>query len=546
MPRKKAENPTQRLTVYLLVEGVTDFEDALAEGQSPKEMAVAPDSGFDGRFFYEPRAPRRPAWVPFVRPALTGDLEGVFSASSAGLLLLRTDGRMFALTFGFGKSLLEISRVERRFGLKVTLNRIDPKHIRSMDTKTFEDLVVTKRTQTSRSSELPSFGVDVSRDILRAATGKPLDPAFAKQLSGADALVMNVAIPVTDLGSKCSELLAAFHETRYRENFAWIDHLAIVDDPVLVARLNDVLVAELRTGVPVSTHMAVPETVEWDEIEDFSVKIRGTRAVEYDDLDLEEYLAELGDSATQLTVDLLRSRRVGVRYSRSGGYDFRWSVYGCLVCEQRIDDALYVLIEGQWFAVDESLVKRVRDFVGQLPASSAQLPSGQKGEWEKKYNERAAAANPSELLLLDAKIRRPGGASSGIEACDLLTTHGEFIHIKRKSSSATLSHLFSQGSVSAQTLLDDSVFRAELEGLIRTAAGPRSPDPWLSAIPASVDAGTAQSITVSYVVITNSTKGGSDWLPFFSQLNLMQHGRLLRNAGFRLTLSRVLIGGSGG
>ena len=61
-----------------------------------------------------------------------------------------------------------------------------------MDTKTFEDIVVTKRTQTSRSSDLPSFRINIARDIVRAVTGEPEDSNFATRLAGSDALVMKL------------------------------------------------------------------------------------------------------------------------------------------------------------------------------------------------------------------------------------------------------------------------------------------------------------------------------------------------------------------
>jgi uncharacterized protein (TIGR04141 family) len=57
---------------------------------------------------------------------------------------------LFAITFGYGRGFLDLSRIEHRFGLRVALNRIDPSQIRSLDTKTFEDMVVTKPESTVR------------------------------------------------------------------------------------------------------------------------------------------------------------------------------------------------------------------------------------------------------------------------------------------------------------------------------------------------------------------------------------------------------------
>lgn len=60
---------------------------------------------------------------------------------------------------------------------------------------------MSTNTQASKSAELPTFGVDVSRDILRAITGEPRDPAFSKRLTGADSSV------VTDHGVQGEDAL---------------------------------------------------------------------------------------------------------------------------------------------------------------------------------------------------------------------------------------------------------------------------------------------------------------------------------------------------
>jgi uncharacterized protein (TIGR04141 family) len=52
------------------------------------------------------------------------------------------------------------------------------------------------------------------------------------------------------------------------------------------------------------------------------------------------------------------------------------------------------------------------------------------------------------------RVRDPLGPSrSSVEICDLLGPDYELVHVERAKGSAPLSHLFSQGLVSAQTLL---------------------------------------------------------------------------------------------
>lgn len=525
-----------RLTVFLL-KGVESFDDALAPEKGHRVASLDPDSGLDGAFYYASRPASSPAWVPFVSSILTNPIADVKTSTASGLLIIRAGERVFAFTFGYGRSLLDLSKVEHQFGLKVALNRIDARQIRSLDTKTFEDMVVTKNTQVSKSAELPTFGVDISRDILRAVTGEPRDQTFAKRLSGADSLVMNVEVLPSDLPKLCGDLLTAFGEDSYKADFEWIDHLSLVTDNPLIDDLNDLLVQHLRSRDTTVTHLAMPESVSWEDIDAF--KIAGTRDTVYDDLDLDEYLAQLKDRVSEITLEKLRSRAVQVRFSRSDNFDKRWTLYQCLVSEQRMGERLYVLIEGRWFSVSDSLVEDVEMYLSGLASSPTSLIEAHAAEPEGNYNKRLAQQDPNRFLLLDAKIKRPGGAASGIELCDVFTADGEFIHVKRKSRSSTLSHLFSQGTVSASTFIGDGAFRNAIRETIELEVPVEAQDTWLKLVPDASAVVERSRYGVTFAVIANTSRGGTDWLPFFSKLNLMQHGKQLQNMGLDVAIARI-------
>lgn len=528
----------RRLTIYLLRD-VHGPDDALAADKPHTRIEIPDRFGISGAFYYTSKPPTPPPWLPFVQEFAPTSLQ-LRASSAPGLLVLMAHERYFALTFGYGRSLLDLSKTEPQFGLRVALNRIDPALLRSMDTKTFEDLVVTRTTQTSKSTELPTFGIDISSDILRAVTGRPRDTTLARQLTGSDALVLGATKTPEELADVLGELMNAFVEETYKDNFSWIDQLALVSDRRLIEQLDSLAAAQLALGDSSSTHLAMPETISWEEIDSF--KISGApRGVVFDDLDIETYLASLGSKCTQITPATLRSRRVSVGFGRQqDDYDDRWSLYNCLISEQRIDDTLYVLIEGRWLSVSSSLSEDVDKYAESLPPCPTELIPSNTGETEPQYNRRMAALHSNDLLLLDAKIKVPGGASSGIELCDLLTSKGEFIHIKRKSRSSTLSHLFSQGNVSAATFLGDGTFRDKVrEEIHRQPEDQRQK--WLDVVPASSETVDRSRYTVSYAVIANTSQSGTDWLPFFSKLNLMQQGKQIQSRGFRLAISRVPI-----
>lgn len=525
----------QRLTIFLL-DDVSTFEDALEDPQT-LHVDVQPAAGLDGVFYWTSRRATPPPWVSYLAPALSEVPKKLRSSSASGLLLLRAGGRYFAVTFGYGRGLLNPAKIVRQFGLRVALNTIDHEQIRSLDTKTFEDMVVSRNTQVSRSTDLPVFGVDVSRDILRAVTGEPRDRArFGKRVSGSDPVILTITSGVLDIPKICQELLTAFADTAYRQRFGWVDDLAIVRDDKLLAALDDLLAEQLRNGDTTSTHMAMPDPIDWSDINAF--RIAGTRKVEYDDLDLDEYLTQLGSGISSFTPQVLRSRGVALQFSRGSDFERRWSLYQCLVSEQRIGDQLYVLIEGRWFEVSSTLSERVDAVMGALKRAPIKLLPSTRGEHEDDYNRRLAQAADADRVCLDAKILRPTGAASGIEFCDVLSRDGTLVHVKRKSRSSTLSHLFAQGVVSATTLLGDPEFRGRLRELIASGVG-KDGIPWDDVIPGPQDVPDRERFRVSYVVIANSTRPGTSWLPFFSKLNLMQSVKTLQNMGIGVTLDRV-------
>ncbi|MCV7091649.1 DUF6119 family protein [Mycobacterium interjectum] len=527
---------SQRLTIYLLQE-ISDADEAIAMGKTPTKVPVSDQGGLSGNFYYVTKPPKTPGWVQFVR-GVAPTLPDVFSSSASGLLVAKAHDRYFALTFGYGRSLLDLSKIERQFGLRVALNRIDPTQLRSMDTKTFEDLVVNRTTQTSKKTDIPTFGIDISSDILRAVTGEPRDPSLSKRLSGADALVLGTTKNAADLPEMLGDILAAFSEDSYKDNFSWIDHLALVTDSSLIDLLDERLADQLVGGDTSITHMAMPETINWEDIEAF--KIAGSKEL-FEDLDIDEYLGALSTPRSEITVKKLKGRQVTVKFLRSGQSDERCTLYNCLISEQRVNDQLYVLIEGKWLAISDSLAEEVDAFAGRLPSSAVTLINSTAGESEYVYNQRLAASQAGKLINLDKKIKVPGGASSGIEVCDVLSSAGEFIHIQRKSRSSTLSHLFAQGSVSATTFLSDGTFRDKIRTEIENTVAPGQRDQWLELVPDASSPVDRSKYAVSYGVIANSDKQGADWLPFFSKLNLMQQGKQILSMGFQLSVSRISI-----
>jgi len=148
---------------------------------------------------------------------------------------------------------------------------------------------------------------------------------------------------------------------------------------------------------------------------------------------------------------------------------------------------------------------------------------------EADYN--IMAAGTVDASCMDRQlIRQP--FPTGIELCDLLTRRNQLIHIKKRGSSATLSHLFAQGLVSAQLMAGDEDFRTEARSVVRAL------DPsFEAAVPANPPG--RDDYEVGFAVISRGKASSGSTLPFFSQVNLQSQAKLLQGLGFRVSFVEV-------
>ncbi len=510
-----SEPPAIQLTLLLLNGDVAKPEDALRQGASAEAHAFGGSSPIDGTLFVDRRRRRRPDWLEFVNDELADPLE-LWNESTAAVLVFRSAGRYFACTFGYGRSLLDLGKVEPNFGLRVTVNAVNPDRLRSVDLRVLDQLAVTRRVQASRGSAQQTFGIDPSRDLLRAVTGEPTDPALAKRLTGADALAIYANVDLRGLPAKVAELLTYHGARTYKTRFPWIDNIAPITDAGRKARLDERLLEQLRSPGGEVLYLAAPDAVDWAGL---VFRYHGERATEeaHADLDLEAYLDRV--DADELTPKSLRSNRIRGYVAGESGPRHEWPVYRCIVFETEFDGATCLLIEGSWYAVERSFEAHIQAALKAIPRSAISFPANKAGQYEQAYN--AAAARALGIGLMDRKLVKVELASEPIELCDLFSGNRDLIHVKRRSASSTLSHLFAQGRVAAEAFFSDEQLRERARAHLKSRkdlAGLIPPDRPIGA-----------DFTIVYAVITHDAGRFPNNLPFFSRLNMVQSVRELRN-----------------
>jgi uncharacterized protein (TIGR04141 family) len=514
---------TRHLTAYLMKDDIADPKDGLKHGAQVKAHKLKAGVPFDGVFFLQSPQQNPPGWADFVGQGVNG-LALPNNVSSSGVLFVKKGMRYLAFTFGHGHHLLNPGRYVRDFGLRVALNRIDPESLRSVDAKTVEDLTIHTRRQASAASRFETFGLNVTQDLVRAVTGTSADDKFATAITGSDGLAFTSRLEFKDLGAKCAALLNAYGDTAYKKRFGFIDYVQRERDPSVVSALDDQLVKDLRAGALGRTHMAPAEIVDWKGIAGFAYPDEDASHPVHADLDPATFLASVPNAAA-LSLDQLRRERVLALDGNGGKTLHEWPVYDLIVHEVDRGANTYVLSGGDWYEIAHTFAmrtrKKVKDNVG---ACAIKFPRYDHAD-ENDYNTSTSAAKGWACMDADEVDQT--------EVCDCFTPAGQFIHVKRKTKSATLSHLFNQGVVSAERFMGDSTFRDGVREKLEKGHFPK----FAKRIPKDRPIGA--NFEVVYAIVTKATAKWPQSLPFFSILSLSNAADRLARMSYRVTLGRI-------
>ncbi len=508
------------LTLYLIKEGYEEPGKCLEQRPGLVRRVVRAGRQRLGTLYIKPPQEHPPAWVSFFEGNIR-DL--LFNANSSAVFLTAAQQRTFALTFGYGRALLDPAAYAEQFGLKVTLNAVGAANIRTVDHLRL-DSAQHGRIQASRATPIAEFGLDIDQDLLRAVTGQPRSAGLGRHLAGRDALQATVKLTLADLPDLLARLLAEYGKQDYKQEFPWVDHIHEVHDVRIRSRLEDNLIEHLRTSRLDRKWLAVPEIVDWARISGFKYRL-AQAAPEYPDLHLKDFLAEHSNS-TVLDIDDLKRRYVHAMSSETDQVLERWPVYRCLYAEIDDGDDTYILTNGAWYRVARDFANVIDAAVASIPTPDIPLPAYADAD-EEAYNRRAAQS-PGFALMDRQLITYPGG-SDKIELCDLYTIRREFIHIKRYSGSAPLSHLFGQGVVAAELFLQEPEFRRRANACLPPTQ--RLPDPTTRPNPADY--------TVVYGIVSQSASPLR--LPFFSKVTLRNAARRLSLLGYKVGLVKIPI-----
>lgn len=522
---------TQKLSIRLLRQGLLP-RDALRQGVN----LVNWDKLDNSLIALDSLGGNAPKWARFLELSEKDELR-LINNTAYGLVFIEQAGRWFAISFGMGHVKLDPAAFEQDFGLRVVLNAVNPEQLKSADVRTPDENTLSRRCQTSRGADQTAFLIDVERDIVRGLAGVPKNTAFALRVAGADALSMDRKLVVADLPIVCTEAFDEFQKAEYRVNFGWVDQIRHVRDQGLIKILNAKLVgaldAALKNDVVDSISLAFP--VIYDPEKTNLIRYKGFRSQQrYPDLDLMGYLDALRERETsEYTMDDLDTHTVHEVTEDGRDCGGSWKIRECLVFEAVNGDETYVFSGGRWYRIDQDLARDIQDFFKNI--EKIELPAAEVNENEERYNSRIAKLD-ADMICLDRQLIKPSGSINPIEICDFLGRRRLLIHVKDKTSSSRLSHLFTQGTVSARVLAIDPQSRDKIiEKIVSVQACTRQSG-YDKIMPSANDVFSRSEFTVVYAVIAS---GDKPQLPFFSLVSFRQAVRELRALGYKCAFAWI-------
>lgn len=507
-----------KLSIYLLKEEVRDFDDAIKDGRVYDQYSLDEAYDYDGVIVIGEIEKKIPDWVEFLNSegSLDMNLEEYYNQSTRGIIMVRVSTRILAFTFGFGRFLLKDYAIEKDFGIKVVLNSVDPDKLKGVDKTKLNENMIQSRQQALKDITINEFDFDKMHDFVKRVAGKALDDELGVMLDGSESLHLNYELELEGINGLATTLYHRYDSKSYKRYFPWYDNMQIVKDKDLLVILNQILVKAIIEEDDI-VQMNIPDIL--DDLAFDSMKFtQGGTIYDFEIASIKKFYE---DNDKEITMENLKKRNAIFPHEEE---PYSKKIYSCITMETIFEDSFYVLFDSQWFKIAKGFKEEIDNYIDKISICDLTFVNCKNKETEGAYTIRCCDETDS-FYNMDRKL------VDKVEVCDILTNEGEFIHIKPWKSSATLSHLFSQGRIAGTLMLQDTTFREKVYNQIKDKLG-------LTQI-INIGDFKASDYEIVYAIIYTGDKTFSERLPFFSKLNLKQSVDILLSMGYKVSIKHI-------
>jgi uncharacterized protein (TIGR04141 family) len=538
-----ARDSKLRFNCYLLREGLDDVEKALRSKYRPsgaqalRKIDGSAEAPAGSVAYLGAPAERTPRWAEELDSLFPGVAQ-VTNRSNRFVIFLPVTTRWFAVCFGYGSGVLEWDSVEGNFGLRVAARRFQPDDVTEFRSRRIDASARTQSVQVPVGTDLKELGIELEGEFVRKLSGRlairGINDVDGSVVAG-DSIAFKASTDLYTVQSILGQMLTDVANSATREEFQFVDSLEPLRSNERISKaLDERLAAELLqrpiNQSPYVTHIlefAPPDDVRIEDVDDISV-VNGSKNATMEMFTFGALQSALSEVGVRRGVAFLKGVRLVARGADGDELSQLLPLRNWLVYEVGDSIERYVLTLGRWFRLQEDYSKKLNADLKKIQDVTADiaLPDTTATEHEGPYNERAS--NAVNLVLMDlVKVQTEDGTV--VEACDLLHRDGFLIHVKRYNGSQTLSHLFSQGAISAELLNGDPVMKKDFVEKVTDK------DPSFE--------GTAEAApeVVTYAIAIRDKYDLPLDLPTFSKVNLRDFAKRLSRMKVKPTLARIRV-----
>ena len=239
----------QRLSIAMLASTVLRNEEFINTEETSYRQTIELPKIEEATLYIKKTAANTPIYSEWFNSQVPPELFDQ-SISPGAALVLRTSDATFVISFGQGRHLVAKEHLVLDFGLKVVLNSVDAKQIRSLDKASNGEKPLNSKNQGVIASNIMELLFDPEQDVATSITGTSKDSFFNGSLiSGRDNICINTDTSLENIHLLLAEVYTQFKSKAYKKEFAFIDDIKRIRDHEQISKLNDELTFKLDNNI---------------------------------------------------------------------------------------------------------------------------------------------------------------------------------------------------------------------------------------------------------------------------------------------------------
>lgn len=517
----------------MLLHNKSSFEECLKDEFSSEEyfsLDTGKHSGIsEGRIYIANTTDSPVEWIDELNmyTQIYLDKDKYNNKSNKAVMMIKYNGSIFNILYGYGRTMLKTSSIVKNFGLRTAINLISADNIKSVNTLNISTDYIDTQRQSFNYVSQNFLDIKTNSEIIKVISGKASSDTHFNSIHGSDALQISVKADTT-ISEMLNGILEYYKSEQYKDKgFEWIDHIQSVREDRVKLALDIQLVTAIKENKYGEISIGFNKVVELSLMDGYFISGMN-KNIEYNNFYEEiptklflDYLKQMGKGEI---VTKLKKSSLFFWNNETGKPEKIDKVYNCLLFETEYNEEHYFLNNGDWFRIESNYYTSILQKIQSIPKSEV-VSIACEADWgEGDYNVNFVNSNPTDYQLFDKmNYRETSWGKSKIEPADIITKVRQFIHVKKGGASSSLSHLFAQGLVSSQLLKNNSDYRKHIEDSVQEKFGTNFID--------------NNEVEVVFGIIDKRyNEDFNKFLPVFSMINLCQNYDNILNLGYKCSL----------